>query len=238
MQLDQVVPFGRSLDEYRAMFLLSHDDLDKNIIGVADGPASFNTEMQAQGKRVISVDPLYSFSTGEIEQRFYAVADGIIQQVKNTPDDWVWTFHRSPEQLRERRVQALTRFLADYERGKADGRYVIDELPLLTFQDAQFDLALCSHFLFLYSDHVSYEFHRAALYEMLRIAEEVRVFPLLTLALKPSPYLAPLLEDLASAGYHHEICTVPYELQRGGNQMLRIKRVGLGCWGSLERNTG
>ncbi len=58
MQLDQVVPFGRSLGEYRAMFSLSHDDLDKKIVGVADGPASFNAEMQARGKHVISIDPL------------------------------------------------------------------------------------------------------------------------------------------------------------------------------------
>ena len=227
MQLDQVVPFGRSLDEYRAMFSLSHDDLDKKIVGVADGPASFNAEMQALEKCVMSVDPLYVFSAAEIEQRFYAVVDGIMRQVKETPNDWVWTFHQSPEQLQMRRVQALTHFLTDYERGKADGRYVIGELPRLDFSDAQFELALCSHFLFLYSDHLSYEFHRAALFEMLRIAVEVRVFPLLTLALNPSPYLAPLFEDIAIAGYVYEIRTVPYELQRGGNQMLCIKRAGL-----------
>ena len=227
MQLNQVVPFGRSFGEYQAMFSLSHHDLDKKTVGVADGPASFNAEMQARGKRVVSVDPLYKFSTVEIEQRFYAVVDGIIRQVKETPDDWVWMFHQSPEQLRERRIQVLRRFLADYEQGKADGRYIIGEFPRLDCSDAQFELALCSHFLCLYSDHFSYEFHRAALFEMLRIAVEVRVFPLLTLALKLSPYLAPLLEDLTSNGYAHEICTVPYELQRGGNQMLCIKRTDL-----------
>jgi hypothetical protein len=224
MQLNQVVPFGRSLDEYRAMFSLSDDDLGKEIVCVADGPASFNAEMWARGKRVISVDPLYLFSAAEIEQRFYAVVDGIMQQVKETPNDWVWTYHQSPEQLRERRIQVFTRFLTDYERGKANGRYVIGELPRLDCSNAQFELALCSHFLFLYSDHFSYEFHRAALSEMLRIAVEVPVFPLLTLALKLSPYLAPLLEDLANAGYVHEIRTVSYELQRGGNRMLCIKR--------------
>lgn len=227
MELDQVVPFGRSLNEYQAMFSLSSDDLDKKIIGVADGPASFNAEMQVLGKRVLSVDPLYAFSAAEIEQRFYAVVDGIIRQITETPNDWVWTFHQSPEQLRERRIQVLTRFLTDYEQGKADGRYVTGELPRLNCSDAQFELALCSHFLFLYSDHFSYEFHRAAVFEMLRVAREVRVFPLLTLALKPSPYLSPLLEDLTRNGYHHEIRTVPYELQRGGNQMLCIKRIGL-----------
>lgn len=225
MQLDQVVPFGRSLDEYRAMFSLPHADLDKKIIGVADGPASFNAEMQARGTHVVSVDPLYAFSAAEVERRFHAVVDGIMRQIRETPDDWVWTFHQSPEQLRERRIQVLTRFLTDYEQGKADGRYVIGELPRLACSDAQFELALCSHFLFLYSDHFSYEFHRAALFELLRIAGEVRIFPLLTLALKPSPYLAPLLENLASAGCVYEIRTVSYELQRGGNQMLCIKRV-------------
>lgn len=227
MELDQVVPFGRSLDEYQAMFSLSSDDLDKKIIGVADGPASFNAEMYARGRHVVSVDPLYAFRSTEIEQRFYAVVDEIIRQVNETPDDWVWTFHQSPEQLRARRVHALTHFLAHYEGGKAEGRYVIGELPRLGFSDERFQLALCSHFLFLYSDHFSYEFHRAAVFEMLRVAKEVRVFPLLTLALKPSPYLSPLLEDLTRNGYHHEIRTVPYELQRGGNQMLCIKRIGL-----------
>jgi hypothetical protein len=59
MQLDQVVPFGRALDEYRAMFPLSPEDLAKTIIGVADGPASFNAEMHAQGRHVVSADPLY-----------------------------------------------------------------------------------------------------------------------------------------------------------------------------------
>lgn len=226
MQLDQVVPFGRSLDEYRAMFLLSPDDLEKKIIGVADGPASFNAEMYAQGRQVVSVDPLYAFGAAEIEQRFYAVVDGIMRQITETPDDWVWTFHQSPEQLRVHRIQVLTRFLADYEQGKSDGRYVIGELPRLDFPDNQFKLGLCSHFLFLYSDHFSYEFHRTAVFEMLRVASEVRVFPLLTLARKPSPYLTPLLEDLTRAGYRHDIRTVPYELQRGGNQMLCIIRTG------------
>lgn len=224
MQLDQVVPFGRSLDEYRAMFSLSDDDLTKDIIGVADGPASFNAEMQAQGKRVISVDPLYVLNGADIERRFYAVADDIIQQVKATPDDWVWAYHKSPNQLLETRSQVLTRFLAHFGARQSPGRYVAGELPHLAFHDNQFDLALCSHFLFLYSDHFPYEFHRAAILDMLRISAEVRVFPLMTLKLTLSPYMELLLHDLTIQGHLAEICTVRYELQRGGNQMLLIRR--------------
>jgi hypothetical protein len=224
MQLEKVVPFGRSLDEYRQMFALSDGDLAKNIIGVGDGPASFNAEMHALGKRMVSVDPLYRFGASDIERQFYAVVDNIIAQVKATPDDWVWTYHCSPEHLRENRVNVLNQFIADYEAGKKAGRYHIGELPQLDFGDSQFDLALCSHFLFLYSDRFSYEFHRAAAYEMLRIANEVRIFPLMTLMLKPSSYVEPLMRELESKGYIVQIQAARYQIQRGGNQMLSIKR--------------
>ena len=85
MKLDSVVPFGRSLDEYKRMFALSPSELTQNILGVADGPASFNVEMKGLGQAVVSVDPLYTFQAMEIEARFYAVVDDIISQVKATP---------------------------------------------------------------------------------------------------------------------------------------------------------
>lgn len=40
--LENIVPWGRSLDEYISMFQLSGKDLDAKILGCADGPASFN----------------------------------------------------------------------------------------------------------------------------------------------------------------------------------------------------
>jgi hypothetical protein len=224
MKLDTVVPFGRSLDEYRRMFSLSDADLrDKNILGVGDGPASFNAEVHANGGAVVSVDPLYVFGAQEIEARFHAVIDDISAQVRATPGNWVWSYHRSPAQLRSNRVAALRAFVADYEQGKAEGRFVVGELPALGFGDNAFDLALCSHFLFLYSDHLSYDFHRASVLEMLRVAGEVRIFPLLTLARERSPHLVPLLEELGASGYAARVERVDYELQKGGNEMLRIQ---------------
>jgi hypothetical protein len=101
MKLEKVVPFGRSLAEYKSMFALSEDDLDKAIVGVGDGPASFNAEMFGMGKSVVSVDPLYVFRSDEIEKQFYSVVDDIIAQVKASPDDWVWSYHESPEHLKE-----------------------------------------------------------------------------------------------------------------------------------------
>ena len=82
IKLESVVPFGRSFDEYQQMFNLSEADLSKNILGVGDGPASFNTEMLKRGYAVTSLDPLYELSGKEIEQRFYQVVDDVIQQVE------------------------------------------------------------------------------------------------------------------------------------------------------------
>ena len=223
MKLDEVVPFGRSLDEYKRMFALSQADLQRKIIGVGDGPASFNAEMASLGKTVVSVDPLYGYRAEAIEQRFFTVVDDIIAQVEATPDDWVWSYHKSPADLRENRLAVMRRFVADYDTGRAEARYVMGELPSLDFHDNQFEIAVCSHLLFLYSDHLSYAFHRAAVLEMLRVANEVRIFPLLTLMLAESPHLPALTRDLAAAGFRISVEKVDYEMQRGGNKMLRIQ---------------
>jgi hypothetical protein len=224
MVLDKVVPFGRSMDEYIKMFSLTDADLNKRIIGIADGPASFNAEMTRQGKSVISIDPVYQFSRDEILQRFNTVVDNIINQVKASPNDWVWNYHQSPDDLRRNRVKAIQEFLSDYDIGKQNKRYIMDELPHLASKNQEFDLALCSHFLFLYSDHLDYEFHLESLDEMLRIAKEIRIFPLLTLMLQPSQYLYRIVKYYTKKGYQVDIEKVEYELQRGGNKMLKIAK--------------
>ncbi len=222
MRLDSVVPFGRSLDEYCKMFNLSPQDLGLSLLSVADGPASFNAEMLALGHRVISIDPIYRFDAAAIERQFYAVCDNIIDQVKATPENWVWSYHSSPEHLRQNRISVLRQFVADYPAGRMQGRYLTGELPVLNCADSSYDLALCSHFLFLYSDLFDYAFHTQSVLELLRVAREVRIFPLITLSQEQSPHLAPLLNDLSRSGHAVRIETVSYQLQKGGNTMLRI----------------
>ena len=60
-ELDSVVPWGRNLDEYRQMFLLSDSDMRKRIAGFGDGPACFNAEATRLGMNVTSYDPIYQF---------------------------------------------------------------------------------------------------------------------------------------------------------------------------------
>ena len=52
----------------------------------------------------------------------------------------------------------------------------------------------------------------------------IRVVPLLTLRREPSPYLAAVRSALDAEGWTSEVVCVTYELQRGGNQMLRVFR--------------
>jgi len=221
----EAVPWGRSFDEYRRMFGLTEPELKLRIIGCGDGPASFNTEMLQLGRRVVSCDPLYQLSATEIQERIDVTYENVMRQTYEHQDHFVWDRIKTPEDLGKMRLAAMKKFLADFDNGKRDGRYVTAELPDIPFESNAYDLAVCSHFLFLYSDILSLEFHQRAIEEMCRVAREARIFPLLNYNAKPSPFLEPLLKLLTDAGYNTSVEVVSYEFQRGGNQMLRVRRV-------------
>src|ERR1700756_3256944 len=207
MQLQEVVPWGRSLDEYQGMFALSDTDLRGTLLGCGDGPASFNAELAASAKsqRLVSVDPLYRFAGPEIATRVEQTYETIVSHVKRNHDHYVWTYFKDPDALGAARLKAMKIFLDDYEAGRAEGRYLAAALPKLPFNNGEFDLCLCSHLLFLYSAQLSADFHLASMLEMLRVAREVRVFPLLDLDLQRSAHLDPVTAELRSADFNSEI---------------------------------
>ena len=224
MQLNQIVPFGRGYDDYVRMFALSEADLGRRILACADGPAGFNAAMHSRGRRVVSVDPIYAFSADEIRNRICATFDTVIEQARAHREQYVWDTVRSPDELARVRMEAMETFLSDFESGRREGRYLPHELPALPFADGEFDLALCSHFLFLYTAHLSCEFHVEAIREMCRVAGEARVFPLVDLEGRPSAYVERVCEILRGAGYTCEVLRVAYEFQCGADKMLRVTR--------------
>jgi hypothetical protein len=221
-QYEEVVPWGRSLEEYQRMFNLTDEELGRKIVGCADGPASFNAQMAQRGYRVVSCDPLYQFTVAQINQRIEATYQNVIAQTRANQAQFVWEFIRSPDELGAVRLKAMREFLADYAAPHKQGRYAAAALPALPFLSASFDLALCSHFLFLYSDNLSLAFHEQAIAAMCRVAREVRIFPLITYNAERSPFVEVLIPRLEQAGHKVSIESVPYEFQRGGNQMMRI----------------
>ncbi|WP_026362534.1 hypothetical protein [Cycloclasticus pugetii] len=226
MQLSEVIPWGRSLSEYRGMFSLSESDLKKSIVGCGDGPASFNAELSRTNDQVVSVDPIYQFTAEEIRSRIDTVYPQVMEQVANNTIDYVWKDIANVEAMGKIRMGAMQIFLNDYEHGKKSGRYVNSALPMLPFKDHAFELALCSHYLFLYSGHVDRAQHLLSMKELCRIATEVRVYPLLSLGdNQVSPHLKPVMTALKESGFEVSLSAVPYEFQKGASEMLVVKHV-------------
>ena len=223
-QLSHVVPWGRSFDEYVSMFALTDADLRSRILGCGDGPASFNAVLTARPGDIVSCDPIYRFSAEDIRSRISDTADTIERELAENADEFVWSSFESVEAVVETRMSAMERFLLDYPAGRRSGRYIDASLPQLPLEDDTFDLALCSHFLFLYSEQHDLAFHVRSIRELCRVAAEVRVFPLLEMGSTPSRHLQPVISALGSLGLRAEVVRVPYEFQRGGNRMLVVSR--------------
>jgi hypothetical protein len=171
---------------------------------------------------VVSVDPLYQFSVPQIRKRIADTAPTVAGQLRDNAGDFLWHHFKSVDELVAARMHAMQVFLGDLTVGLEEGRYVPAELPELPFFDGTFDLALCSHFLFLYSEQHDTQFHIRAAQELCRVAQEVRIFPLVELSGAISRHLPAVTEALSSAGRKVTIETVNYEFQKGGNQMLRV----------------
>ncbi|MFO7787421.1 MAG: SAM-dependent methyltransferase [Halospina sp.] len=224
MELDHVVPWGRSFAEYQRMFNLVPADLDKQILGCGDGPASFNATLTARGGRVVSCDPVFRFSAEAIRRRVDAVYPEIMAKVRASASNYLWDELGTVEQLGEVRMAAMTAFLSDFPEGCGQGRYRDAALPDLPFEDSAFDLALCSHYLFLYSDHLDAEGHLQGMRELCRVAKEVRVFPLVALDGNRSRHLDAVMAALADEGIRVALEPVDYRFQKGATEMLVAKR--------------
>ena len=218
-----IVPWGRSFDEYLDMFNLSEDNLARDIVGVGDGPASFNFWMHQRGTPIVSVDPIYRYAEVELHQRIQETYDDVIAQAHQNRDKFVWTHISSVDELAEIRMQAMEAFCGDFETGKQQGRYIDASLPNLPFPDGHFDLVLSAHLLFFYSANKDLAFHLDAVRELLRIGSEVRIFPIVDVNSNPSPFLSPVIDELEKNEVACSVERVPYHFQKTGNQMLRLR---------------
>ncbi|WP_296776252.1 SAM-dependent methyltransferase [Ruminococcus sp.] len=223
MKLEKVVPWGRNIGEYRSMFLLDDDDMKKKIAGFGDGPASFNCQATAEGADITSFDPIYCFSAQQLRSRINEVRDIIIPQMKENSDNYVWDRIKSVRELEDIRMSAMDMFLDDFEQGKAEGRYICHELPdRLPYEDGTFDIGLSSHFLLMY-DQLGYDFHIAALSEMLRVCKEVRIFPLGDLDGRELHLVEQVIEHFHRV-FKVEILKTGYRFQRNADSMMKIRR--------------
>ncbi|MEU2038121.1 hypothetical protein [Nocardia niwae] len=213
---------GRSLDEYRAMFALTDDDLRGDILDCPGGAASFAAEAAALGARVVAVDPVYRLPAVELTALAAAELDHSTSHTTASADGYVWDFYGDLDGHRLMRRTAAGRFADDLLVNPA--RYRFGVLPALDFPDRAFDLVLSSHLLFTYADRLDFDFHVAALRELVRLSRgEVRVFPLVDHAGgRLDDLLVRSRQVLRANGIRSEVTEVGFEFQRGARSMLRL----------------
>ena len=220
--LNNVVPWGRNINEYRQMFQLDDECMHKKIADFGGGPSSFNCEADRLGYSVTSFDPIYQFSKEDLEQRIKEVRVTVMQQMRENMDNYVWTNMKSLEELEKIRMSAMQLFLSDYQKGLQEKRYVYHELPeKLPYMDDTFDIGLSSHFLLMYTS-LGFDFHIKAMTEMLRVCKEIRIFPIVDLDANKTELIKNVI-DYFKKDYNVEIRQTEYEFQKGGNKMLVIK---------------
>jgi SAM-dependent methyltransferase len=222
-KLEAAAPWGRNRVEYTAFFDLAGLPPHRRILDCAAGPSSFTAEASRLGHLVVAADPLYRLSKDEIKARIEESCEAILAGLRAAAHRFVWDAYGTPENLEAARLSAMKHFLENYEEGLAEGRYLEAALPDLPFEDEAFDLALSSHFLFLYSAQFGLDFHVATVLELCRVAREVRIFPLLDLEGERSRHLLPVIDRLQGRGLATGIRKVDYEFQKGGNEMLLIR---------------
>lgn len=225
-RLDRVAFYGRTLDEYARIFDLDVSALkDVTILDCPSGASSFVAEATQLGLRAAACDPMFGEDIGALSARGAADIEHVMQRLAPVAHLYKWDFYANVEQLREHRTRALKLFAEDYPNGIKDGRCVKGALPHLPFADRSFGLVLSGHFLFTYSDMFDFAFHDASVRELHRVcAKEVRIYPIQGPDSKPYPRMAALLDGLQRDGIPARIDPVPFEFQRGSNQMLRLRR--------------
>ena len=205
------------------MFDLTSSDLARSILDCSAGVAGFAAEAGRRGTRVMAVDPAYALGRDELARLGKADLERGSAIAADHPDRFTFDWYGTPERRLALRTRALAQFLPDLVMHSE--RYVAAQLPQLPFADSSFDLAVCSHLLFTWADQLGLDWHRAALLELSRVAQEVRVFPTVVQGPgEPVPFWDELMADLDDGGLRTERRPVPYKFQLGGDTMLVVSR--------------
>lgn len=219
--IDGLTSVGYGIEDYVAMFGLTEAQLAMAILDCRAGACSFACEMVAKGHHVVATDPLYQNDVKSIEHRVDHALKDLEDRYTKSPDDFVLDESAFNQFLTQKKRNAQ-QFLNDFTQGKEEGRYMDCALPALPFEDEQFNLALVSHFLFTFSESLGVQAHVDAIEELTRVANEVRIFPLVCLEGGLSLHVGHAVSQLQSRGFGVEIRGVPFEWQKDGNAMLRV----------------
>lgn len=224
LELKDIVLIGRTFNEYYKMFDISSIDAKKEkILDVASGVSSFCAEANSKGYDVTASDRIYCFSAEEIEEKCSKDLALTMKRLSDVKDLYKWEFYKNIGDLEKERKKAYTRFIEDFKQ-KLDTVYIKTEYPKSNFKDKRFTIALVSHFLFIYDEHLDYEFHKQTIKEIVRTtSKEIRIFPIVNLKGEKSMFVNRIMNDDDFTMCKMQIIKVDYEFVKGGNEMLTIR---------------
>lgn len=218
----KLVLWGHSVDEYREMFDLSQEDMNSKILEYGCGPSAVNAQQFQEAHQAVSCDPLFVLDKDTLSSKAVMIFAQMADEVRREQDQFDFSRTGGLEQLLENRRNGMKKFFADYEQGKAEGRYYGAADYHLPYSDFSFDFALSANYLFADLEDQTVEFHINVIRELARVAKEVRIFPLNDMEGKTSEFLGPVLLELQKEGYGVEIREVDYHLHKSENAMLRV----------------
>ena len=202
------------------MFCLMDADFNKKILDFPAGISSFNMQASQQGQHIVSADALYALDFDALTTRTKKILSSDQQQLKTLFAKHLIHDDITIDHIMTDWRETSANFLKDFLHGKKEGRYVAADLPELPFRANQFGLALCSDLVF--HTQASAFTPAEVIAELCRVAEEVRVFPLLDENGEISAELGPLMLMLQQENYGIEVKEVTYKKRTGSNALLRL----------------
>lgn len=214
--------WSHNLKDYEVLFALTEVDKKSKILDCAAGAGCFTAQLREQGGQVIACDPLYREPLGVIEKRVEAMRRGLLERIglqmeKEPVDPSFLLWELEKEQKKNAAI-----FLKDYEHGIQREYYQPYGLLDLPFKYHEFDLALCANFLFDGGCLTSSMAHLEAVKALLRVAKEVRIFPLVDEKGEFSKDLGEVMSVLQKENCGMEICETHYTVQKKPNALLRV----------------
>lgn len=218
----KLVLWGHSVDEYREMFDLSQEDMNARILEYGCGPGAVNAQQFHEEHQVVSCDPLFVLDKDTLLSKAIMIFAQMADEIRQQQAQFDFSQYGGLEPFIAQRKKGMDAFFADYEQGKAEGRYYGAVDYHLPYPDFSYDFALSSHYLFADLDDQTVDFHLNVIRELARVAKEVRIFPLIDREGQTSDFLGPVLLQLQQEGYGVEVREVDFHLHQPENAMLRV----------------
>lgn len=209
------------LNEYEQIFDLKPEDYEKTILDFPGSISSFNADAHLKGAHITSSDAIYRLNIEEMRDYANNLFEMNAAYLKKHANKILKEGDQALDSIFAMWERNKLHFLQDYAAGKRQGRYESVLMPELPYVNHQFQLALCSDYVFCRHAQNSCR-PEQVVFELCRVSEELRIFPLLTEKGEISEWLGPVMLELQNNNYGIEIREVSFKNLIGANAMLRV----------------